>query len=118
MSTLKPGSTEAFAPDLQDRRLPRDEHESLAVGTQAAFSYRGGNFASWKAHARQRLVAQLGLDPQEEDRSFEVALLWDRPHRLGRIQKLLLRAAGLADMPMYWCLPNEGAGPLPVMICL
>ncbi|MFA9478824.1 alpha/beta hydrolase family protein [Phycisphaerales bacterium AB-hyl4] len=118
MSSFEPDSPAASAFDPSQRRLPWDEHEALVAQATPAMAYRGGDFASWTMQARQRLVDRLGLDPQEENRAFEVAVVWDRPHRLGRIQKLLLRAPGLADMPMYWCLPAETQAPLPVMICL
>ena len=94
-------------------------HQALAVRTEQALRYRGGNFRDWHRELQSKLTGLLGYYGEDAVRGpLEVRTLWRREHPLGIIEKLVFRAEPGVDVPAYLCLPRTARPPHTVFICL
>ena len=108
MASKKQGRPFHFSPSVYHRYLMDQMEQTL--------SYRGGDVATWQRRLRAKLRQLLGL-PRGPRCELNVRRLWQRPHRLGTIEKVVFTAEPYADVPAFVCLPKGIEAPYTFFIC-
>lgn len=96
---------------------PSEHHRYLLSLQRPRYRYDGGDVNVWRRGWRRQLRRLLGDWPRERC-PLAARQLWQRPHPLGTMEKLVFTAEPYADVTGYLCLPSTGCVPYPVMICL
>ena len=101
----------------QPEYSPSDVHYRLMAATEQSMAYRGGDVKRWQRKLRTKLRELVG-DMPDVRTPLNVRTLWQRPHRLGAIQKIVFTSEPHCDVPAYVCLPAKAEPPYTWLICL
>lgn len=92
-------------------------HRHLMAQLAPAYAYAGGDVRPWQGRLRRKLRQLLGDWPKTRC-PLQPRTLWERPHPLGHITKIVFTAEPGADVTAYVCLPKNVAPPYTFVICL
>lgn len=100
-------------------------HQKLMATIRPRLAYEGGDVRGWQKKLRAKLASLTGFDqmPQTGARpALKARTLWTRDFswikKLGRVEKIALRAQEGSDITAYVCTPHKPAIPGMRMICL
>ena len=98
-----------LSPSIVHRRLMREIVPSD--------SYDGGDVRKWQQRLRRKLRRMVGDTPGPRC-DLNVRTLWQRPHRLGVIEKLVFTSEPGADVVAYLCIPTKAEPPYRCFIAV
>ncbi|MFP4106580.1 MAG: alpha/beta hydrolase family protein [Phycisphaerae bacterium] len=104
------GSSPQYSPSLVHQRLIEQAPLKLAFK-------EGTDFAFWQGEARARLQDLIRM-PANDGWDLNVRSLWKRQTELGTIEKIVFTGEPGADIPAYWCVPENATPPYTTFICL
>jgi dienelactone hydrolase len=96
---------------------PSVNHRFIMDQITASLRYDGGEVELWGNRLREKVRQLIGFGPVERP-PLNVRSLWQRPHPLGTIEKIVFTSEPLCDVPAYVCIPENAPRPLTTMICL
>lgn len=96
---------------------PSEYHRYYMYNLTPRLRYDGGDVRTWQRRLRRKLRQLVGDMPAQAE-PLRPRLLWRQEHRLGTIEKIVVRCEPHCDMPAYVCLPNNAQPPYTFMICL
>lgn len=103
-----------FAPSIVHHRLMKANKPALAYDGQT-----GQAFKAWQRRLRRRVAELTGYARMPRpDKPPRVWSIWKQEHRLGSIEKLMIRTEPGSDMPAYLCLPRDGKPPYVPWVCV
>jgi dienelactone hydrolase len=100
-----------------DRYSPSVYHRQRMMQMEPTLRYTGGDVQAWQARLRIKLVELLGYEDGPRP-PLATRQVWQRPHPLGTIEKIVFTSEPYADVPAYVCLPANAHPPYTWMICL
>ena len=96
---------------------PSDVHYRLMAATKQSMAYRGGDVKKWQRKLRRKLRELVGETPKTRTR-LNARPLWQHPHDLGTIEKIVFASEPHCDVPAYVCIPKGVEPPYTWLICL
>lgn len=99
-----------LSPSLVHQRLIPKAPRKLAFSADVVFS-------TWKQKVRRK-IRQLIRLPKPEPTPLNPRLIWKRQTDLGTIEKVIFTAEPGADIPAYWCVPQNARPPYTAFICM
>lgn len=78
------------------------------------------DFAKWQKEGKAKLAKLLLVDKMFATPRVDLAprTLWKKDFSFGTVEKIVVTTEAGVDMPLYFCLPHNASGKLPVFICL